>query len=861
MKRLLLLFSCLPGVVGAQYSFDFEDGALNSWVQLPADRWEISTVAALSGQFSLHHAFDNEASGVDALAFCTDPPDTGDTLRFSFRYRHSYAPSSTNNWQLAVMAASADLSAQPPPDGWYVGVNFSGSDDRLKLWKVSGGVKSVLLETERVLQQEGCEEDIPLVVLEYFPEGVWQLWQSRSGSPDSLVLLGSAAEAIGDAGKWNGIRYAYSSSQDRKFWLDDLYLTGSFIRDTLPPEFRQALIARDDSVVLYFSEALSLTDSTQVSCGAPSRIGTFCARGKELILAFKDPLPNRDSVPLIIRNIADQEGNVLPYLELDLFLNQPVFGDVVFSELMPDPTPPVYLPPCEYVELYNRSSYMADLSSWVLSSGTRRVTLPAISLEPGAWLCLYAEDCEERPETVLASTFLPNSGGTLVLTDSRGALIHALEYPDPAKLGSWKGEGGWSLERPDLSDLCGARNNWAFSVSDEGGTPGRPNSVHYQLPDEIPPEPAYIGLSDSSLRLHFNEALFPLTPDKSRFILLPDVKEPDSLWLSWPLGKEVGLIFEPPLQDGMSYSLRIPPLSDCAGNLSEESTIPFGWPAGPNQGLLQISEVLYDPSPGCPEFIELHNAGRDFIDLYDFQLCLTADPGDPPDPWPVSENSHLVPPGEYLVVSPDLNSLAAFYSIKQSGHWLEPERFSQLGNTGGSLFLLYRSGNTADRMSFNDAMHHPMLADPQGVSLERVSFLEAGELPENWHSASEASGYATPGRKNSQALEGFPADTLVDLSTTLLTPDNDGWDDVLEIQVAAENYGCVLGILITDLTGYPVRELAESAISGTRECWFWDGLSDDGLPVAPGIYVVHVRFICSGNRGRVVRKPVAVSYR
>ena len=81
MKRLLVLFSCLPGVVGAQYSFDFEAGALSTWVQEPSDRWELSSEAAISGSYSLHHAYDNSSSGVDAIAIQTEYPDLNDTLR------------------------------------------------------------------------------------------------------------------------------------------------------------------------------------------------------------------------------------------------------------------------------------------------------------------------------------------------------------------------------------------------------------------------------------------------------------------------------------------------------------------------------------------------------------------------------------------------------------------------------------------------------------------------------------------------------------------------------------------------------------------------------------------------------------
>jgi len=154
-----------------------------------------------------------------------------------------------------------------------------------------------------------------------------------------------------------------------------------------------------------------------------------------------------------------------------------------------------------------------------------------------------------------------------------------------------------------------------------------------------------------------------------------------------------------------------------------------------------------------------------------------------------------------------------------------------------------------------------MLGDAQGVSLERLSYEKSGNDPGNWHSASAASGYATPGYRNSQEIIQETEDTLVTLSTSLLTPDNDGWDDVLSILLTPDDTGYLLSIEITDLYGYAVREIASAAIAGDREYWFWDGKDKASEQVAPGIYVVHVELLHPDGRRRMIRKAVAVTYR
>ncbi|MCA1747850.1 MAG: hypothetical protein LC655_09150, partial [Bacteroidales bacterium] len=92
------------------------------------------------------------------------------------------------------------------------------------------------------------------------------------------------------------------------------------------------------------------------------------------------------------------------------------------------------------------------------------------------------------------------------------------------------------------------------------------------------------------------------------------------------------------------------------------------------------------------------------------------------------------------------------------------------------------------------------------------------------------------------------------------SPDNDGYEDILEIRLEVGGEHRLLDIFITDLNGIRVREIVFRGITGNGDIYSWDGLDDSGNIVLPGIYIVHLGI--AGDRGRrFKRQACAVRYR
>lgn len=540
------------------------------------------------------------------------------------------------------------------------------------------------------------------------------------------------------------------------------------------------------------------------------------------------------------------------------------WGEVVINEVMADPNPPVHYAE-EYLELYNRSEHSINLEDWVLQVNTRSYTLTETLMPEGLLLAPGAFG-------VVLDLTLPNGGATLSLYDGGGHLVHAVRYGVPWDGTDWKKDGGWALESPDPEQVCNISELWEYSIDPAGGTPGRINSNNAILEDMESPVLLYAGYNDPAnvlgegepglLRLSFSEPVVLSLAELQQIVLIPGNLSPLEAHLLPPLSTVLELRFPVDLQERHIFRVKIPKLSDCQGNESLSLEVMAGSVSDPVSGSVQINEIMYDPAAGHPEYIELALPGNRFYDLRELAIHVV-DQGDPADdPIPLSDHSRLIVPGSYLVVTSCVEHLRESYDLSRSGQWVEVDGLKALNNGGGSLSLTDRAGNVVDRMDYGDQMHAAILSDTRGISLERISAERSGSDPDNWHSAAAIEGYATPGQINSQARPGTESDQLFQIEPLVFSPDNDGFQDLLELSVSTGASGWVLSLWITDMEGNLLRRLANNHLAGPLITYIWDGTSEDGSLVAPGIYVVHATAYHPATGGRWIRKRAAgVVYR
>lgn len=841
LKCFILLL--LPLNLWSQTGLGFEDKKIQvgpgdmGWrvEQFPQQRWEVDSLNPISGLYSLHHSYDNPEAGCDYYIL-HHHPFKGDSLFFSFRLRHAYPPSSGNNWQIAILA---DFNGELR-GGIVLGVNLVGNDDMLRLWRVRNGEIEELGLSDLNFQEDTGTEAAALFSLSWQEDGVLTLGYARDSASEMQEICSSFPGDL-PGGRSLVIRYEYSAAQDRKLWLDDLLLKGEFVADTVPPLITGCMFEDSKALIVSFNEPVIYCETLDVLLSYADlgedpemkhelKPDSLSMEGHSLRLYLPNAPPNRVPIDLILSGICDRDGNPTADTLFPLMRNESEWGDLVINEVMADPDPALKESLGEYVELYNRSDYYLDVEGWTLCIGERTYPLTETEngklLAPGEYMVLY-------------SLSIPNQGTTLSLYNMEGSLIHAAAYTTPYRAVQWKKEGGWSLEAPDPEQLCNTSMLWEYSEDRSGGTPGKENSVYGVRPDSQPPLFLYYGYGvEGDLVLHFSERIFFDKHQLEKLVLNPGNYGPVEFLARLPLGKSIYCRFalDPSLLT--RYSVGIPALSDCTGNLSREHDFFGGKTLEPTKGCVLINELMYNPEEGFAEYIELYNPGQYYVDITELGIDVGGLDEKQEGLEPLSDHSRIMGPGEYLVLCGSTHHLMDSYQLELSGSWVELKNFPALPDGEGRIWLSDRSGMGIDAVSYGDEMHMELISSSRGISLERISSGKSGDDPSNWHSAASIKGYATPGRLNSQALPESESGNSLIIEPGVFSPNNDGYNDLLLILPEKMEPGCVIRLWISRPDGSLVRMLANNHVAASSSQYSWDGRMDDGHMAEGGFYVV-----------------------
>ena len=269
-------------------------------------------------------------------------------------------------------------------------------------------------------------------------------------------------------------------------------------------------------------------------------------------------------------------------------------------------------------------------------------------------------------------------------------------------------------------------------------------------------------------------------------------------------------------------------------------------------GQVVLSEILSNEPSGRVrlEWVEVYNRGDFEIDLHDFPLVVGSDTTSP------VAGSYLSP-GSFAVLARQLlpddgsDSFEGYYG-DSSGVWgdSELEDFAAydvtmgLNNAQGSVILIDSSGNILDSYAWDSA-------SDDGRSVERNGLFDDNSP---WHDCYDPKG-STPGKPNSDIpAEGEEAFTVA-VSPKLITPNGDGFEDTFFIDVIIPP-GTEITVDVFDDSATKIKNIVSESSTPVSSIE-WDGKSDAGGSVSPGIYIIG--FFLSGQKESSQFVPVVVA--
>lgn len=872
MKHLhyILMFSVMISLSGkAQFYEDFSSGDLsvNNW-QGMTTLYKISSSTAIPE--SMRPALQLDDTAANTSYICA--PYTfnfTDSVEWSFWIKLSFMATVNNHARVYIVSDQLDVTGSL--NGYFVGIGET--DKKITLVRQQGTTLTTLI-TGSVANLSASTNTVRIKVVRY-SDGLWKLFSDPNGET-AYVLEGTANDLTFTSSLWHGLYSKYTVSNATKIYFDELY-AGIVIADTIKPEVANIQVTSQFQLDITFSELVNQTDVYDVNnyfvnqgIGNPVDVMQDGANPLLYYLTFTLPFPENVVCSLNVSGIRDMSDNMMDNASYPFafYLTQPY--DIVINEIMADPTPPVGLPEFEYVELHNRTNLPISLNNWKLLFGTTQKTFANVTLAPGGFLIVGGTSAANAFASYgnvydMGSISITNDGQTITLLDNLNRLVHTVSFTTAWYQDGNKDDGGWSLEMIDPDNPCAGMSNWKASVNTSGGTPGTVNSVKASNPDFISPQLVRVSVIDNQkIRVWFSESMDSLS------LLNPGVYEiSHGLTLTsnpkpvWPQYNSVILELSSALQQTVIYTLRIKDtITDCVGNilpLNSEAGFALSQPLEP--GDIIINEVLSNPPAGLNEFVEIYNLSQKVLDLKDMNLAnIDASTGNVASIKPITTEGFLIFPGDHIVLSKNIQGIQNYYYCPYPNHFIQMESLPSYNNDNGNVVLVHVGGTVIDRLDYDVSMHFPLLQSTKGVSLERINYLRPSSDRTNWHSASETAGFATPGYKNSQYSEAV-IDGEIQIYPEIFSPDNDGYNDVLNISYSFSQQGNVGTITIFDSRGRLIRNLVTSELLGTSGVYSWDGVTNDNQKAGIGIYVILFEiFDMNGNKKAFKKVAVLGTY-
>ena len=833
MSRLLLVLvfaACLvaaPGSLSAQRLVEPFEGGFSPGLNWQGD---LDAFQSTLGELQLN---DTRPSAPGRARVWVSA-NTQDSACYQLTARLEFSPSTSNR---ATWWLDADQGLdQPNVQGHYLRLGgISGADDAYQLFYANGMSDVLVLETS---PGSAASDPVDGTLVVCGDGTQWALDVTFADGSDERVVGDSPAPPNG---VFTGFDLEYTSSRSDAFFFDDLVVGPLFV-DVTAPQLVLAEAVDERTIRLVASEPLAATNqSPSLYVVSGNSITQVELDGATLILTLANELPDGQDVDVTVQRFVDLAGNASSPITTQVRYDAPRQLEayaVVFSEIMADPSPPLGLPEVEYLELSNRSGAPIMLRNLRLATSRDTVRLPDVQLPAEALIALAADDVGDSRFTTFADLpALVNSGMTLTLIADDGSVLDQVAYT-PDWHDSSKDDGGYSLERIDLARACltGAIN-WGSSVALSGGTPGAANSIaDVRTLDSLSIQRAEI-LDGSTVLIVTNARLDqPATSFSLSSGSIAGVE----------LGATPGsylLRLTEPLTLGQLTELSLAPDAQACGTTTQISraAISLGLADAAQVGDWELNEIMYDPLSGDGRYLELVNVSDRLLSASELNIAVL-DADGLVDQLLEPEQEIVVPPGGFVVYSDDAVRLQARYPSARSTA-VVPSDVPTLSDEDCLQLFDPVTETIFWTVCYSEDWHNRAYANTDGVSLERISLARSANDPDNWTSAASTVGFGTPTLPNSQALSSVgELDGQFTLASERLSPDGDGFEDLLLLNYRFDTPGVLARFEVYDVQGRAVKTTSEDESSGIEGLWTWDGTTDDGVLASVGTYVVRVTY-------------------
>lgn len=661
------------------------------------------------------------------------------------------------------------------------------------------------------------------------------------------------------------VRYGAGTGSAARWIMDDFEF-GDFEVDLKSPTLTQIRGFDSNELELTFDEALDpVFPLFQVNYDLEGiEPESVILKSDSLVyLSFDQALVQGRDYNLRMKQIPDLIGNFLSDTLVNFTFFDPTdipVKGLVINEIMPAPRADLDLPNVEYVELFHAGDFPYRLENVTWANSRTQVKLNEFWIFPGEFLLLVPQNQAlgfERYGKVLEVASWPtllNSGDRLRIETDKGDKVDELAYSTTNWGGSEFANGGYSLEVSNPFYACEQSELLVPSKDPLRGTPGKVNSNFDLTSDsDIPRLEEGYFMNSTMINLRFSEPIIP-NASSLNFSFSPDLQLDSVKFLD---SRSIQLILKSEAISNQVYQLEINGISDCSGNESSNS-FELILPIPAKKGDLIINELLFNPKTGSPKFVELYNRTDSYLEIGDWQLANLNELGEVDQIRRLAENRLQIPPKSYLSITTNIDRLKIDYPLASSGAFHLLRTLPSYPISSGNVVLLDPEESVAELFSYDEDLHHPLLRDPKGVSLERISSESPISNPSNWHSASGIAGYATPGMKNSQLISNEFDGEILQIEPKVFDPEGSSGNTFTSIRYELDQSGWIGNFRIYAISGQLIQVLAQNELLGVNGLFTWTGTDTQGRVVRPGYYILLVELYDVKGNIKVIKETIAI---
>jgi hypothetical protein len=857
-KFLLVISTCLLFCIkgNSQFSDNFSDGDFTvnpAWTGNTAD-WAVNPSLQLQSNNTVASStfYLSTANALATLA------------QWEFYCQITFNPSSANFIDVYLTASASDITLTATT-GYFV--RIGNTDDEISLYRkdAGGAVVKIIDGVNGILN---TSNNVMKIKVFRNAANQWNLSRDLSGTGTNYFNEGVVTDATYLSSAFFGIKVTQSTASFFQRHFFDDFEVKTYVPDITPPAIVSATAISSSAVDILFNEPVELASSQALAnyvvnngIGMPATATRDAVNSALVHLVFAGNFLNGTNYVITINAVQDFSGNTISNGTANFSFYTATQYDIVIDEIMADPTPQVALPNNEWIELKNTTAFPINVSGWRIGDASGQSgPMPNFVLLPDSFVivCTGSAVASMTPfGAVISVTSFPsldNGGDQVILTNTGGTVIHAVNYKDSWYQNELKKDGGWTLEMMDTKNPCNGFSNWKASIDNQGGTPGKKNSVDAVNADDVAPRLLRAYATDSvNVVLVFDE---PVDITKAAILtnysVSDGIGQPQTAAASAPVFDRVALKLNVALVRNKVYTITVNGVTDCVGNaIGSKNAAKLGLASATDSFDVVINEILFNPKPSGVAYVELYNRTTKVIDLKNIYIANRNSAGTISSITQVSTENYLLFPEEFIVVTSDASIVKRDYVAEN------PDAFAEVGSTPSfnddksNVIILNEQGNIVDELLYNDKWHFKLIDNKEGVALERIDYNAATQNEDNWHSAATNVGYGTPTYKNSQYRLDLQVQGDITVTPEIVSPDNDGMDDFATIDYSFPTPGYVANISIFDANGRVVRYLQRNALCGIKGYFRWDGLGEKFQKLPVGIYIIYTEvFNLDGKKKR-----------